>query len=511
MTTGEDSSLHEKLKTLAKSDMLPLHMPGHKRASRFTKDFPFYEIDITEIDGFDDLHDPSGVIREMEERFALVYGAHKAWISVNGSTAANEAAILAACKSGSRIIMPRASHKSVYYAVETANLTPVYLQTGISAVTGLVLPPSASEIDAALNENPDAKCVVITSPTYEGLTADVKGIADAVHSHGAILIVDSAHGAHIGIRGDELENEGTLRQGADICILSIHKMLPAPTQTALLLINENAPALNEMSRRIRHYLDVFISSSPSYVLMAGVSGCLEYVEKDAATDLKESRIMLSSFREKCDSLKSFDVSLPEADADPFKIVIRIKNGSCRAKELYDRLLNIYHIQCEMFGPDYVLGLVSTADDEETLRRIFEALKAEDGLLLSGENYDTESGSGSEESSDARSGLCSDESSDAGTDDDGLQKEFATCFAHFPRVRYTPGKAMSFSGTLCEFDEEILGRVCGSYICIYPPGIPLIVPGEVIDEQVLNEYKKALQAGLHITGLTDEKTAVLEDN
>lgn len=468
--------LWEQIEKLHKSDMLPLHMPGHKRSDRISPLAEVYAHDITEIDGFDDLHHPTGMIKEMCDRAAGIYGAAHAWISVNGSTAANEVAILSVCDPGDIIIMPRASHRSVYYAVEMGGLNPWYISTSRFDETSIYFPPTPDEIRGALRACPDCRCVVITSPTYEGLCADIPAIARIVHEAGAILIVDSAHGAHI-----------TDMPDADIRIVSLHKMLPAPTQTALLLLGKDALKRGVRPDRISHYMDVFVSSSPSYVLMAGVDACLEYMETSFKSDLERMKGVLTTLRSGCEDLLFIDISPITEESDPFKVVILTKAGVLGGAEIYRILREKYHIQCELKGAGFALALFSVMDDEKAAKRLSDALQDIEREL----NERMESGQMTIPSHGPRQ-------PDMYAD-------------HIPISMMTPSAAVRAEHETAAFDEDLIGHISAGYVCIYPPGVPVIAPGEMIDKAVVDTYLKETERGLIITGVEDGKVPVLRSN
>ena len=227
--------LYKKLKDYSASDFYGFHMPGHKRSARLTgADLP-YDIDITEIEGFDDLHHAEGILRQAQERAASVYRAGETHYLINGSTVGLLSAVLGSTRRGERILMARNCHKSVYNAVLLNELEPVYIYPRQLGGTELNDQMTPREVGRLLDANPDIKVTVITSPTYDGVVSDIKGIADAVHRRGGILILDEAHGAHFGFHPLFPENGNV--QGADIVIHSLHKTLPALTQTALLHMN----------------------------------------------------------------------------------------------------------------------------------------------------------------------------------------------------------------------------------------------------------------------------------
>ena len=465
-------TLTDRLRALAGSDMLPLHMPGHKRSAVIPDMEDIYSMDITEIDGFDDLHAPTGIIADMQDRAASLYGADRAWISVNGSSAAIEAALLSVCRTSDKFIMPRASHKSVYFAAEIGRLTPIYISQDTTDEGQILLPPDPDRIAEACDENPDAKCVLITSPTYEGLIADIHGIADAVHSRGKVLVVDGAHGAHLGFGF----GEKIIEAGADLAIVSLHKMLPAPTQTALLL---SAPSMKSLSDRISHYMQVFQSSSPSYVLMAGIDECLEYIESRLTADNLKAKANAERFRAELSDTYGVDVSV-HPSSDPLKVVIR---SELNAGKLYRRLLEDHHIQCEMYGPGYVLAMFSPADDGNSFDRLRDALfSISDGLK----------------------------------NDHWEQAEVSTLTVT-GSLTHIPARAMSASEALDKEHIEVAGTeitegsISASYVCLYPPGIPIVIPGEIIDKKVADRVNAYADAGMNITGLNSGMILIVKEH
>ncbi len=463
--------------------MLPLHMPGHKRSDAIPGMAGIYGLDITEIDGFDDLHEPDGVIAEMEHRAAKLYGAERAWISVNGSSAALEASILAVCKAGDEIIIPRASHKSIYHAIEMGRLKPVYICTDRLRDTTILLPPTRDLVREACEAHPDAKCVVITSPTYEGLIADISGIAGTVHSYGMVLIADSAHGAHLGFG----EKHSTLQEGADISVVSLHKMLPAPTQTALLLAGARSSTASGTEPvpvsfdHVSHYMQVFQSSSPSYVLMAGIDACIGYMENRLSEDLSRAVRSAVRFREELRDLKYLDVA-SERGSDPLKVVIRSLKSGFTGRDLYMGLLQDHHIQCEMYGADYALAMFSPVDPDSSFDRLRDAL------------------------TDLDEGIARE--IPAQPDDPASDSRVGIYGMHIPEAAMMSAEAYEKAHKWQPLDEDLIGRISASYICVYPPGVPVIVPGEVIDEDVFIRIKSGLEKGLHITGLRDGLVQVL---
>lgn len=463
-------TLYEKLVELNNSDMYPLHMPGHKRNTSFSNMANIYGIDITEIDGFDDLHEPEGLIRDIEMKAEKLYGASRCFISVNGSTAANEVAILACTCDSSKILIARNSHKSVYYGLELSGGDPIFFCPEYIEGTDIFGPPTAKQIEEILADNIDCKTVVITSPTYEGVIADVSSIAKAVHKFGAKLIVDAAHGAHLGLSPSLPDSP--VRQGADLVVMSLHKMLPAPTQTALLAVNSDDPTFLD---RIRHYMSVVMTSSPSYILMAGIGEAIRYIEEKGNLEYEALADRISTLHESLHDLQNLDISFlnrSEYVIDPCKLVIRSKNCSVSGRYIYDELRNRYHIQCEMCGTDYALGLFSVMDTEEGFIRISQTLREIDSNIS---NCNTE-------------------------------VVFNPIEINIPRRKMQIAEAIRKPVKTCTL-EKCEGEISHEYVIVYPPGMPMVVPGEVIDKDIIKKIYQCKDAKLFLKGMKAEQSAL----
>ena len=253
--------LEEELKTLAESDMYPFHMPGHKRNMKLQVN-P-YAYDITEIDDFDNLHEAEGIIAQAQQRAAELFHAEKSFFLVNGSTCGILAAISAAVPKGGRILMARNCHKAAYHAaylrgLQISYVYPVITQFGIQGSIRV------EDVAAALQEDASIQAVVITSPTYDGILSDIASIAELAHSYNIPLIVDEAHGAHLGFYS--YFPQAAIQLGADVVIQSLHKTLPSFTQTAILHMNKGLVRQEDIIR----FLSIYETSSPSYLFLAGI-------------------------------------------------------------------------------------------------------------------------------------------------------------------------------------------------------------------------------------------------
>ena len=272
--------LRERLRTYGAGNAYPFHMPGHKRQKQQGSLFP-YDLDITEIDGFDNLHHAEGILEEAMERAAKLWGSRKSFFLVNGSSSGLLAGIRAVTKRGDKVLMARGCHRAVYHAVELCGLHPVYMQAEWveeMQISGSIQPET---VEKHLQEHPDCKLVILTSPTYEGVVSDITEIAKVAHRYGAYLLVDEAHGAHLGFSKGFPDT--SVHLGADVVVQSLHKTLPCPTQTAILHVCTAQVDVTEVGRQ----LSVFQTSSPSYVFMAEIDGCVSLLAMTSIFDTDE--------------------------------------------------------------------------------------------------------------------------------------------------------------------------------------------------------------------------------
>lgn len=465
-------TLYDKLSDYGNSDYYGFHMPGHKRQYNMLGAELPYKMDITEIDGFDDLHHAKGILKEAQERAAKVYHAEETCYLINGSTSGILSAVLGCTNKGGRILMARNCHKSVYAAVYMNELKAEYIYPEYDEKTGLNGPVNAEELRDILQKNADSQqeskiqAVVLTSPTYDGVLSDVRAIAEAVHKFGIPLIVDEAHGAHFGFHPYFPENANDC--GADVVIHSLHKTLPALTQTAL--IHMNGKLANR--ERIKKYLHMVQTSSPSYILMASMERCIGLLEEEP--QLFENYVaMLGKTRGKLGGLKCLKLVETE-NYDPSKIVISTEGTGYTGKLLYEELLEKYHLQMEMAAKSYIIAMTSVGDVQEGFNRLERALFEIDGKLVA-----------------RRSGM---KSQGTGSETGGLPRLEQVCTS--AQADNLQVKAVSAAWDECE------GMVSAEYAYVYPPGIPMIVPGERISREAVQKLFEYDTMGFDIEGLCE---------
>ena len=466
------SDLYKNLIEYSQSDYYPLHMPGHKR--NMPEGINPFLYDITEIEGFDNLHNPQGILRIAQEEAARFYEADKTYFLVNGSTCGLLSAICGITKRGEKILVARNCHKAVYNAMYMNELTPVYIQPEYIDKYGINGGISPEKVRELLIQNRDIKAVVITSPTYEGVVSDVKAIADIVHKAGIPLIVDEAHGAHFGMH-PSLPKQA-LSQGADVVIQSLHKTLPSLTQTALLHIKSDMVDVKEIER----FLGIYQSSSPSYVLMSSIDECINRIKRDGIL-LFEPYVkrleIIGNHAEKLTHLKLVGrdiVGKNEVyDFDPSKIVISVKGTSYTGKKVYDEMLERFHMQLEMASGDYVIAMTSPMDSEEGLLRMFTAMAEIDrDIRVYGKDENV--------------------------------RPVVNYVVPNTIVIESIYKATHAGKESFELGREAVGKISAEYVYLYPPGSPIIAPGELITAEALKLIDEYKQRGLEIQGLRDSK-------
>ena len=512
------------LESYGASNAYPFHMPGHKRNPQFMKLPSVNTIDITEIDGFDNLHHATGILKAAQERAARVRGAGRTWFLVNGSTSGLLSAISACTSRGGRVLAARNCHKSVYNAIELCGLHPVYIYPEIHPKYGIYKAVDKAVVEALLKEYEDIQAVVITSPTYEGVISDIRAISHIVHSYGLPLIVDSAHGAHLGYGAGFSPSPVT--QGADLVIESLHKTLPSMTQTAL--IHRCGHRVDD--KRLQKYLSIYQTSSPSYVMMAAIDQCMALLEGNAKTLFDSYSRRLRRLRQALENpgpslsdspqagspsvsnsqkagarpkrpyirlLGAADLCQAEGSSyDDSKLVLFVENCRGMGQWLYDRFREDYHLQMEMASADYVLAMTSICDTKEGFERLRRACMELNIRLLK---------MGSEEASGIKgSGSKTDRHKAAFAISGVLRRDESICAGLWQgeAVAEPPlpiSEAVDRSGCMVALKEAI-GRVSGAYLYIYPPGVPFCVPGERITESMIKLILRYIDAGLEVHGL-----------
>ena len=328
----------------------------------------------------------------------------------------------------------------------------------------------AWEVEQQLKRNPNIEAVMITSPTYEGIVSNIPQIATICHRYQVPLIVDEAHGAHFGFH--EYFPKSAITQGADLIIQSMHKLLPSLTQTALLHLGNASYVEVE---KVKFFLGVYQTSSPSYLLMAGMERCVRLLREKKEELFSQYVDNLCRFYQEMEQLSMIEI-LTEENMDRSKIVISVKDTNMSGQELYDTLLWRYHLQMEMASGSYVLAMSSIMDTEDGFFRLQRALMEIDGTLHRQEKTNT--------------------------------NHFIEEFYAEHEKKMEIYEALEQTGVVVGF-EEAVGKISRDTIFLYPPGIPVLLPGEWIDEATVAKIRKAKALGLNIQGNSELQNDKIE--
>lgn len=467
-------TFESKLNQIENSNLYPFHMPGHKRRPINSQLASAYVRDITEIDGFDNLHHPTDFIRLEEEFAAKLFGADESFYLINGSSCGILAAIHSISNVPSRLLVARNCHKSVFNALYLMGKEVDYIYPEWDEDYPFNGSACVDQIEKMICRESYAG-IILTSPTYEGIVSDIEKICDFAHSYHIPVVVDEAHGAHLGIwGGDGFFPKSAIQCGADIVIQSTHKTLPAMTQTALLHVQ------GKLIDRIilKHQLTIFQSSSPSYILMESISDALHFCAERKHELAEAYTKQLEDFYDETASLKNLYLFSNKDtqgsfvyDHDPGKLVICIRdNVGMTGKELGLLLREKYQLQMEMEEENYVIAMTSVMDTKEGFQRLLTALREIDREL-------------------------SNQLSDRKRENGDIIKKRPFPYS---RTRLTIRDAMN-SKSREYYLKDAKDKISAEFIYLYPPGIPLIVPGEQITQEVLDYLTEKGDAGLKIQG------------
>ena len=460
----DSHSLEAYLISRSREDRVSLHMPGHKGAALFHATGhgsylqAMVEGDITELPGSDDLFAARGIIGATQERYRRLYGVRKSYLQVNGSSGALIASILAVCPPGGKLIVARNCHKSVFNALQLGRIEPVYLEPEIlpEGICGAVSPRVLEE---ALRDHPEAAGAVITSPNYYGVLSEVKTLAKIMHERGKVLITDQAHGAHLAFFD---ERNGTARSaergGSDLVVNSIHKTLAGFTQSGIL----NLCSDRVDKALLEEKLQMIQSSSPSYMLMGGLDVNADILEKQGKELIDAWQVHLDYFYQACREIPGLKV-LEAPFLDESKLNVSLPGLS--GEELAERLAEEYAIDVELATGDLVMGLTGIGNIGRDYDRFLAALADIAASLPKAEERE--------------------------------------------KAPVVLGKRHAFAG-LPERKEKVplaeaAGRVCAASLVPYPPGIPLVCPGEIISPEDVAYLTELREKGVTVMGLSEEGT------
>ncbi len=442
--------LYQKVKDFKDNKPISLHVPGHKNGEIFASEAkgyfkPFLQMDLTELNGLDDLHAPEGVIQEAQELAAAWFQSNYTYFLVNGSTVGNLAMILATCDPGDQVLVQRNCHKSILHGMELAGVQPIFLPPAYDKTKQRYTGPTVATIKKAIDTYPTAKAVILTYPDYFGNTFPLNEIINMAHSRNITVLVDEAHGCHFSL--PYLSVASAVELGADIVVQSAHKMTPALTMAAYLHVQTSRID----SQKLSYYLQMLQSSSPSYPIMASLDLARYYL---ASYTREQSEDLFTYIEQMRTCFTDSDDWILEQSNDPLKLCLRVKGrvNSQYVKQLFEEeklfpeLTTDKHIL-------FILGLEPTIDPiilTEKIRRI------KDKLIFSSKRATIED------------------------KNHYFNEDITPLVLSYADMQHQKQK-------WCSWDEAA-GKIAAEAIIPYPPGIPLIAKGEEIRETTVRKIQ-----------------------
>ncbi len=456
------------------------HMPGHKGGKGFSTEFlkNLAGMDITEIPGSDNLHNPEGAIAEAQSLAAQAFEADHSYFLVNGSTCGIHAMIMAACPPGSKLLVPRNCHKSVWNALILGDIQPIYLQPGYDACRHIITQISPQQVEKALDNHPDAAGLILVHPNYYGMCSYIKEIAQIVHNRGKVLLVDEALGAHFPFHPDLPPSAS--EAGADLWVQSAHKTLPAFTQTAYLHGREGRVDFS----RVEEILRIFQSTSPSYILMASLDWARNIMASQGKEllaklmdTLRETRIKLERIGIPCLQQTCWD----EVSAlDPTRLVLDLRNINITGYEA-EEILRGRGIQVEMSDCFHVVLICRIID---TQREMDALVKACSSMIKDVQKKSSKA------------------LNQHKIPNYTIPRISLSISREIPKQMLSPREAF-YSKTEKIPLKESIGRISAVAAGAYPPGIPRYCPGELIEAEGVEELIQIKKLGGTLFGITTE--------
>lgn len=468
---------------------ISFHTPGHKHGvgmHQRLRDFigdNVLKLDLTQVRGLDDLNAPSGPIQKAHELAAAAYNADYSYFLVNGSTAGNQAMLMAALRPGDSVLLPRNSHKSATSALIMSGATPVYMRPEVDEELHIDHCVTPQTVRLAMSSHPEAAAVFITSPTYYGATADLGAIERIVHERGKLLLVDEAWGPHLHFH-DELPQSAT-SAGADMCVNSTHKLIAGMSQAAML--HTRGPRVDQ--GRLRGTLRMLQSTSPLLVMLASLDVARMQMATEGRALLSRTLILARQARQRLNAIRGIRCIGPEqigkagiAGYDETRLVVTVWDLGYTGYEASEILRTHFDVQVELADLHNIVALVTIGDRQEDLNRLVTAIEE----------------------------LASASKREKRTPGNGIARHFLNIDVTLPKIPeqvMTPREAFLANHVEIPFNKSA-GHVSAEVVTPYPPGIPILCPGERITQETVDYLRLELEAGVHISGPVDEKLRMI---
>lgn len=459
-----------KLNDIVDEDLISFHVPGHKLGKIYNRlgytsiIEKIYKMDTTEIIETDNLHSPDGIIKESQKRASKAFKSDKTYYLVNGTTCGIQASIMTVCSPKDKLIVNRDCHQSVINGCILGDVKPVYINSNINKKNNIIEGINIDEVINVIDSNLDARAILLTYPTYYGCTYDLKSICDYAHDRNMIVIVDEAHGAHLGLSYKLPKT--SLEQGADIVIQSTHKTLPSFTQSSMLHINGNRVDNNKLEMNLR----IMQSSSPSYSLMSSLELAVDIYINNGKELMKELLVNIDNFKDSIKDNIPIDIY---NDYDKTKIFIESKKLGLTGYKLEEILRYKYNIQVELsnyYGVLLICTIGNVSSDFELLKK---------SLIDIYDKYNKD-----------------------------IFLEEVIYPRDIPIQVLTPREAFYKPKKSVKIYDSI-GMISGEYIIPYPPGISLLSPGEIISKDIIDYVVYCNQNGMSVSGMKDSKLEFIQ--
>ncbi|ALC91138.1 arginine decarboxylase [Bacillus sp. FJAT-18017] len=472
-----ETPLFSGLVAHAKKNPIQFHIPGHKKGSGTDPEFREFigdnalSIDLINIGPLDDLHAPKGIIKQAQDLAAEAFGADHTFFSVQGTSGAIMTMVMTVCGPGDKIIVPRNVHKSIMSAIVFSGAIPVFIHPEIDKDLGISHGITTESVARALDQHPDAKGVLVINPTYFGVSADLRKIVEIAHSYNVPVLVDEAHGVHIHFH-EELPLSA-MQAGADMAATSVHKLGGSMTQSSILNVREGLVS----SKRVQSILSMLTTTSTSYLLLASLDTARRRLAMDGR-ELIQKTIELAQWIRK--SINDIDKlycvgseilnSKAAFDYDPTKLIISVKNLGITGYEVEKWLREKYNIEVELSDLYNILCIITPGDTQNEAEILVNALaELADEFAHKAEE----------------------------------PKPLEVFLPEIPLLALTPRDAFYSETEVVPF-EESEGRITAEFVMVYPPGIPIMIPGEIITSENLLYIRKNLEVGLPVQGPEDDQ-------
>lgn len=476
-----ETPLFTSLLEHAKKNPIQFHIPGHKKGNGMDPTFREFigdnalSIDLINIAPLDDLHHPKGKIKQAQDLAAKAFGADYTFFTVQGTSGAIMTMVMSVCGPGDKIIVPRNVHKSVLSAIIFSGAMPIFVHPEIDNELGISHGITTNAVKEAIVNHPDAKAVLVINPTYFGFVADLKSIVDLAHSHGIAVLVDEAHGVHIHFN-DELPISA-MQAGADMAATSVHKLGGSLTQSSILNVKEGIVNVH----RVQSVLSMLTTTSTSYILLASLDVARKRLATIGEELITETIRLANDARTKINNIEGlyspgYELLGKEAthNFDPTKLLISVKKLGITGHDVEVWLRERFNIEVEMSDLYNVLCILTPGDSKEDIEKLIHAFEVLVEEFPMSEHY----------------------------------KAYNVTIPTIPNLAVLPRDAF-YSETESVPLEESVGRIIAEFVMVYPPGIPIFLPGEEITLENLIYIKKNIEAGLPVQGPEDEDLYTLK--